>query len=254
MATTQGLRQRYRAAREEHEKERLVEQYAPLVNYVVGRILASLPPQIDREDLLSWGVLGLLSAAQTFDPTRGAKFETYAVAKIKGSVLEYLRREDWVPRSVRGKARRIEQAQATLEAKLKRPATAEEIADLLGLSLEQYDRLLAQVSSLALVSLDAFLADEDSERAGHAAPKTLATEQTPLAALEREEKRRLLRTAVRELPERELLVISLYYYEGMTLKEIGRILGVTEARVCQLHTQALLRLRGKLRALGLESA
>ena len=253
MGTPGKVKKQYRAPHTQEERDRLVQQYAPLVNYVVGRILASLPPQIERGDLLSWGVLGLLAAAQTFDAGRGAKFETYAVARIKGAILEYLRREDWVPRSVRSKARKIEQAQMQLEASLGRPARAEEIAAHLGIALNNYDRMLAQVSGLTLVSLDAFLADQEPEHMTPLSGKPPLPEQSPLQGVEREERRRALRRALCDLPQREALVISLYYYEGMTLKEIGRILGVTEARVCQLHTQALLRLRGKLRALGVEA-
>lgn len=163
MGTPGKVKKQYQAPHTQEERDRLVQQYAPLVNYVVGRILASLPPQIERDDLLSWGVLGLLAAAQTFDAERGAKFETYAVARIKGAILEYLRREDWVPRSVRSKARKIEQAQMQLEASLGRPARAEEIAAHLGIALNNYDRMLAQVSGLTLVSLDAFLADQEPE-------------------------------------------------------------------------------------------
>jgi RNA polymerase sigma factor for flagellar operon FliA len=251
LGTPERVKKHYRAPRTQEERDRLVEEYAPLVNYVVGRILASLPPQIERDDLLSWGVLGLLAAADSYDSGRGAKFETYAVAKIRGAILEYLRREDWVPRSVRSKARRIEQTQQELERLLGRPARAEEIASHMGISLVEYDRLLSQVSGLALMSLDAFLADQEPEHMVSAAGKAVPMERSPLEGVEREERRRLLRAAVLDLPEREVLVISLYYYEGMTLREIGQILGVTEARVCQLHTQALLRLRGRLSGLGI---
>jgi len=220
-----------------------------LVHYVVGRILAHLPPQIEREDLLSWGVIGLLTAADSFDASRGTKSETYAVAKIKGAILEFLRQEDWVPRSLRAKARALERAHAELEQKLGRQPEMSELAAHLGLNAEEYDHLLAQVSQLTLTSLDSLLCEQEIAGATTPVWGRRAHEETPGQRLEEREMRRILREAIQQLPQREALVMSLYYYEGLTLKEIGAILGVTEARVCQLHTQAIVRLRSRLGSL-----
>jgi RNA polymerase sigma factor for flagellar operon FliA len=227
------------------EREALILEYAHLVRYVVGRIMVELPAHVDRDDLVSHGTIGLIKAVDRFDASRGVKFETYAIAVIRGAVLEALRQDDWVPRSVREKARRVQDAVGRLEAELGRPPEVGEIADALEISMDDYERLLSEISVVTLTSLEGAL---NAEGDSAVRPMDVETEhsQDPDRAYEVEERKTMLRTAVDLLPEREKLVVALYYQEGLTLKEIGRVLDVTESRVCQIHTQALLRLRSRL--------
>lgn len=232
-------------------RERLILAYANLVKYVAGRVAVALPPHVEMDDLISYGVFGLVDAIEKFDAARGVKFETYALSRVKGAIIDGLRATDWVPRSVRQKARELEQVIGRLEARLGRAATDEEVCAELGLTPSEYHLLLAEVRGAALCSLDElWTADPDDE-------STLAvgsmvqdrTAEDPSESVEEQEMHRLLAQALRELPERERLVLTLYYYEELTLKEIGQVLGVTESRVSQIHTQAILRLRGRIRPL-----
>jgi len=241
------LRQ-YRQNMSPEEREALILQYAHLVRYVVGRIMVELPRHVDRDDLIGHGTIGLIRAVDKFDPRRGVKFETYAISVIRGAVLEALRQEDWVPRSVRDKARRVAQAIRQLELELGRPPEDTEIAEALEISPDEYQTLLASIAKISVVSLETGF---ESELDSSGSPVDEIADQAPGpdAVYSRVERKQILAQTIDSLPEREKLVIALYYQEGLTLKEIGLVLGVTESRVCQLHTQALLRLRGRLEQL-----
>ncbi len=229
-------------------RDELILAYVPLVKYVAGRISVGLPSNVDFDDLVSYGFFGLVDAVEKFDPDRGVKFETYAVARIKGAVIDGLRSVDWVPRSVRQKAKELESTVAALEGKLGRPATDQEISEALGISLEQYYELLSQVKGISLASLDeVWTGDPDEEgklRFGQMIEDKWS--EDPGATVEDVEVKRVLAEAIDQLPERERLVIALYYYEGLTLKEIGEVLGVSESRISQIHTKAIVRFRGRL--------
>ncbi|TDC86910.1 RNA polymerase sigma factor WhiG [Saccharopolyspora aridisoli] len=226
-------------------RDRLVLHYAPLVKYVAGRVGTGLPSHVEISDLIQSGIFGLVDAIEKFEPERGLKFETYAMQRIRGAILDDLRAQDWVPRSVRSRARDVERALERLEAKLQRTATDAELAEELELSLEELRELFAQLQMTSVVALD------DLIGAGHAQASLAETlpddrAEDPVAALVDRDSRRQLAEAVERLSERDRVVVTLYYFENLTLAEIGRVLGVTESRVCQLHTRAVLRLRTKL--------
>jgi RNA polymerase sigma factor for flagellar operon FliA len=230
-------------------RDQLIVHYAPLVKFVAGRVGSGLPSSVDQADLVSYGILGLIDAIAKFDPTRGYKFETYAISRIKGSMLDELRAIDWVPRSVRAKARTLEQAVSELQAKLHRTPTDAELAAELGCTEEELQTTLGQVSFTGLVALDDLLARGDHDSGSTLADMLPDAGVGPLAAYEATEARERLTEAIKALPERDRLVVGLYYYEGLTLSDIGGILGVTESRVCQIHTKAVLSLRARLASL-----
>ncbi len=227
-------------------KTAVLTQYAPLVRYVVSRIAAGLPKSVDQEDLFSAGVLGLLDALEKYDAGKGTKFETYAVWRIRGSVLDELRALDWASRSTRRKAREIEEVCRTLDQKLGRSATETEVARALKVPVEEYLHLLDEIKGAVLLSLDKSLHDDD-DSGTLAECLDLAVEDDPLAVIESEEDKQLLGDVINQLPEQERLVIALYYFEEMTLREIGETLNISESRVSQVHTSALVRLRGRVR-------
>lgn len=227
-------------------KEALIKRYAHLVKYVAGRLISGLPSSITYDELLSFGTFGLLEAIERFEPERGIKFETYAVARIKGAIIDGLRQLDWMPASVRARVKKLEQGIWELEQRLGRSATDEEICQALGLSEEQYQQLLVQSSQGIIFSLDELIPGEEENTAGFhelIADKSQPTleEQVQLQAV-----KQILADAIAKLPEKEKLVVALYYYNGLTLKEIGQVIGVSESRVSQLHTKAIFRLRGRL--------
>lgn len=232
----------------ERERTEALRRYAPLVKYVVDRIATGLPKSIEREDLMNTAIIGLFDALEKFDPSRGTKFETYAIWRIKGAVLDELRSLDWVSRTTRRKARNLERVSNSLDQKYGRAATDLEIAQEMNLSLHDLMRLMEEVRGTVVLSLDqAVTVDDDHDLAGLA--DVLEDDDTPdaLAIVESEEDKHLLLGAINNLTEQERLVVALYYYEEMTLKEIGETLHISESRVSQIHTKAILRLRGRMR-------
>ncbi len=241
----------YKQTGDPEARERLIINYSPLVKYVAGRLSSNLPQTVDTADLISYGVFGLIDAIDKFEPDRGIKFETYAIARIKGAIIDELRALDWVPRSVRARARDIENAYITLENRLKRVPTDAEVAAELGISLRELDDLLARLAYTSVVSFEELWSgsqDREERSSQGAAQIRDHRAEDPVEVYESKELRQILADAIDRLPERERAVITLYYYEGLTLKEIGTILGVTESRVSQLHTKAVLRLRARVRA------
>lgn len=238
----------YRAEPTEQRRNALALRYAPLVKYVAGRMAVGMPPNVDRNDLTSYGMFGLLDAIDKFDVDAGNRFETYAVQRVRGAIVDELRSMDWVPRSVRRKARQIERAIEAFEARESRGPTDEELADALDLSPEELARDLSQVSVTSMAALDGAVAG-----AGDTVSliDTIADDEDgPAQQLDRSVLRELLRDAIGALPEREQQVIALYYFEGMTLAQVGEVIGVTESRVSQVHSKIVLSLRGRLRRAG----
>jgi RNA polymerase sigma factor FliA len=242
----------YKNDGDERARERLVVAYSPLVKFIAGRMASGLPSHVDEADLVSYGLLGLIGAIERFEPEREIKFETFAVARIKGAIIDELRSLDWVPRSVRARARDVERAHAALEAEYGRAPTEEEMSEKLELSVDEFRGALLQIANSSVLALDDLwtFADPDGS-GGHIS--VLDTIQDP-NALDPEaeahtaELKDRLADAIESLPERERLVIALYYYENLTLREIGEVLGVTESRVSQLHTKSVLALRSRFQA------
>jgi RNA polymerase sigma factor for flagellar operon FliA len=239
----------YKAHEASDARERLILHYSPLVKFVAGRVAAGLPQSIDQADLVSYGIFGLIDAIDKFDPERGFKFETYAISRIKGSIIDELRSIDWVPRSVRAKARAIERAYSKLENENKRTPDDREIAGELGVSEGELAQTLSQISFVGLVALDELLSvGGGDDRGSSATVGEMITDgrHDPVESFEVDEMKHLLADAINRMPDRERLVLTLYYYEGLTLSEIGEVLGVTESRICQIHTKAILQLRARL--------
>ena len=242
----EGLWARYGEKPSREVRDQLIVHYSPLVKYVASRVAAGLPQNVEQADLVSYGIFGLIDAIDKFDRDRGYKFETYAISRIKGAMLDELRSMDWVPRSVRTKAKRIEQANAKLEAKLGRAPTDDELADALDITPDELETMLTKISFVGVVALDEMLSGTergDSMTLGDTIPDK---GQGPVGSFEVEEMRQLLAESINSMSEREKTVLTLYYYEGLTLSEIGQVLGVTESRVCQIHTKSVLRLRSRL--------
>ena len=246
--TIQALWFEFRQTGDRAIRDRLILTYAPLVKYVAGRLGSGLPAHVDDGDLVSYGLLGLISAIERYDPERDVKFETYAIARIRGAIIDELRAMDWVPRSVRSRARDIERAIAELEAKIGRAPTDEEIAEKLGLSEEELDESLSEIARSSIAALDELWTVSGSGGEQVALIDTIedAEAPDPQSSLSQTELREAIADAIARLPEREKLVVTLYYYEELTLREIGEVLGVTESRVSQLHTKAILRLKARL--------
>jgi RNA polymerase sigma factor for flagellar operon FliA len=230
----EALWREYKATGDLDLRNRLVLQYAPLVKYVAGRVRSRLPPGTPGDDLVSEGVFGLLDAIDKFDLGRGLEFQTYAVPRIKGAMIDALRSQDWVPRSIRDKIRSIERAHTTLQDRLGRTPTEEEVAEELAITPKALRELYAKVSYTSIAAVDDLVVVDDAPAPGD--------------AMEDDDVRAMLVRHVRELRERDQIIVALYYYEGFTLAEIGQVLGVTESRVSQLHTRAMLALRALLKA------
>jgi RNA polymerase sigma factor for flagellar operon FliA len=246
------LWKRYKSSADERARERLVVAYSPLVKYVAGRMGSGLPAHVEEADLISYGLTGLISAIERFDLGREIKFETYAISRIRGAIIDELRNLDWVPRSVRARAREIERANSRLEARLQRAPSDEEMANELEMSLADFQDALVQISNSTIVALDELWSMPDASGDAVSLLDTLPDRDAPdpVALVDQSELRDRVADAIAALPEREKLVVALYYYENLTLREIGEVLGVTESRVSQLHTKAVLRLRSKLAAEG----
>jgi RNA polymerase sigma factor for flagellar operon FliA len=242
------LWRRYKRDGDQAARERLVVAYAPLVKYVAGRMASGLPAHVDEADLVSYGLVGLISAIERFEPEREIKFETYAITRIKGAIIDELRSLDWVPRSVRARARAIERANAKLEHQLQRTPTDEEMAAELQITVDEFQESLLQISNSTIAALDELWSVSDSSGDQVSLLDTLEDRNAPDPAMvmDQTDLKDRVADAIARLPEREKLVIALYYYENLTLREIGEVLGVTESRVSQLHTKAVLRLRSRL--------
>ena len=238
---------RYKEDEDSAARDELILNYSPLVKYVAGRLASSLPQTVDTADLISYGIFGLIDAIEKFDLSRAIKFETYAISRIKGAIIDELRAMDWVPRSVRSRAKEIEAAYVALENTLRRVPSDQEVADHMGVSLKEFQDILSKLSYTSVVSFEElWVGGERDESQSAIGSIRDDSAEDPVTIFESAEIKDILAVAIDKLPERERTVIALYYYEGLTLKEIGQVLGVTESRVSQLHTKAVLRLRAKL--------
>ncbi|MGW3951952.1 RNA polymerase sigma factor WhiG [Streptomyces sp. NPDC004752] len=242
----------YKATGDERLREQLILHYSPLVKYVAGRVSVGLPPNVEQADFVSSGVFGLIDAIEKFDIGREIKFETYAITRIRGAMIDELRALDWIPRSVRQKARNVERAYATLEARLRRTPSEGEVAAELGIGIDELHAVFGQLSLANVVALEELLhvGGEGGDRLSLMDTLEDTAADNPVEVAEDRELRRFLARAINTLPDREKTVVTLYYYEGLTLAEIGNVLGVTESRVSQIHTKSVLQLRAKLAGFG----
>ena len=231
-------------------REEVIIRYSPMIKYVANRIAMRLPPHIEVDDLISVGVLGLMDAISKYDSSRGAKFKTYAEFRVRGAILDELRAMDWVPRSIRQKASSVDKVVQSLQVKLSRSPEDEEVAKEMGISLDQFHDTLNETKSIPVFSLeDLGIAKESGEQQSLLdclAGKADADPQTQIRLIELKE---IIAKAIDALPEKERLMVSLYYYEELTMKEIGAVLEITESRVSQIHSKAVYRLRTKLKAI-----
>jgi len=244
------LWRRYKQDGDSRARERLVVAYSPMVKFVAGRLGAGLPSHVDDADLISYGLMGLIGAIERFDPERGIKFETFAMTRIRGAIIDELRSLDWVPRSVRSRAREIEAAQAKLEHELQRAPSEAELANRLGISEGELQTSLLEIANSSVYALDELWTVSDSSGDQVSLLDTISDPRAedPQESLASSEIKDRLTEAIASLPEREQLVVALYYYENLTLREIGEVLGVTESRVSQLHTKAVMRLKSGMQA------
>lgn len=245
--TEEDLWKLYKKEKDERIREHFIKQYAPLVKYVAGKVAMGKPANVEYEDLVGFGVFGLIDAIEKFDPDKNVKFKTYAVVRIRGAIYDELRSIDWVPRSIRQKVKEVEQAIKKIESVTGKIATDQEIADELAIDLRDFYILMTKISSTSIISLnDTWHTGDDNDKISIIdtleGPKSINPEITA----EREEVKKIVIKAINELPDKEKKVLVLYYYEDLTLKEIGDVLDVTESRVSQLHTKAIIRLRAKL--------
>jgi RNA polymerase sigma factor for flagellar operon FliA len=246
--TEEELWQQYRRHKDPKIREAFIKQYAPLVKYVAGKVAVGMPSNVEFDDLVGFGVFGLLDAIDKFDPEKNVKFKTYAVTRIRGAIFDELRSIDWVPRSVRQKTREVEEAIGTLEARLGRIATDQEIADALGMGEEEYAKTMIKISGTSILSInEVWYSGDENVNVSIGDSIESPSSLNPEVIAERDEIRRVIVEAINELSDNEKTILVLYYFEDLTLKEIGQVLGVTESRVSQLHTKAILRLRSRLK-------
>jgi RNA polymerase sigma factor for flagellar operon FliA len=237
----------YRRSRDAKIRENFIKQYAPLVKYVAGKVAIGMPHNVEFDDLVGYGVFGLLDAIDKFDPAKGVKFKTYAVTRIRGAIFDELRSIDWVPRSVRQKTREVEEAVGALEAQLGRTATDQEIAGSLGMDEDEYAKTMMKISGTSILSLnDVWFSGDENDKVSIGDSIESPISLNPDVIVEKDEIRRVIVEHISQLPDKEKKILVLYYYEDLTLKEIGQVLEVTESRVSQLHTKAISRLRSKL--------
>ncbi|MDR1566048.1 MAG: RNA polymerase sigma factor WhiG [Treponema sp.] len=242
------LWQQYRRTRDLKIRETFIKQYAPLVKYVAGKVAVGMPSNVEFDDLVGFGVFGLLDAIDKFDPDKNVKFKTYAVTRIRGAIFDELRSIDWVPRSVRQKTREVEDAIGTLEARLGRSASDQEIAGALGMGEDEYLKTMVKISGASIISIhEVWYSGDENDKVSIADSIESPVSLNPEVMAERDEIRRVIVEAISELPDNEKKILVLYYFEDLTLKEIGQVLGVTESRVSQLHTKAIMRLRARLK-------
>ena len=245
--TEEQLWAEYRNTKDSAIRDKIVKQYAPLVKYVAGKVAIGMPHNVEFDDLVGYGVFGLFDAIEKFDPEKHVKFKTYAVTRIRGAIFDELRSIDWVPRSVRQKAREVEEAVRKLETNLGRAASDHEIAGELGVSIDEFQKLMLKISGTSVLSLnDVWYTGEESDKVSIVESIESPQSLNPDTIVEKEEIKRVIIGAIHELPDKEKKVLVLYYYEDLTLKEIGKVLDVTESRISQLHTKAIMRLRAKL--------
>jgi len=229
-------------------KDKLLVEYSHLVKYTTQRLAVNLPPSVDRDDLYSSGIMGLIKAVDTFDIDRGLKFETYAGHKIRGAILDELRALDWVPRTVRQKSRELQKVFTKLENRLGRSPYDDEVCEELGIGMDEYAELLAEVTPITITSLDETVGDQFSDSKDLKLIDQVEDPDcvNPLKELGFEEIKGILKGAIADLPEKERVVVALYHYEELTLKEIGVVLDLTESRVSQIHSKAMMKLRARL--------
>jgi len=245
--TEEELWQQYRKTRDPAIRESFIKQYAPLVKYVAGKVAIGMPHNVEFDDLVGFGVFGLIDAIDKFDPNKNVKFKTYAVTRIRGAIFDELRQIDWVPRSVRQKTREIESAISSLEAHLGRTATDQEVANSLGIDEAEYLKVIQKISGTSIISLnDLWYSGDENDKVSIGDSIESPSSLNPDVVVLNDEIRRVIVEAINELPDKEKKILVLYYYEDLTLKDIGRVLEVTESRVSQLHTKAILHLRSKL--------
>jgi RNA polymerase sigma factor for flagellar operon FliA len=231
----------------QQSRDELILTHLPLVKFLVGRISAKLPSHLDQQDLMSAAIIGLITAAERFDPTRGIQFKTFAEKRIRGTIMDELRSQDWLPRGLREKYKKLECEFSRLEQKLKRNPSSEEIALALGMELNDYFELLEEVHSLSFVSLDEYMEDDEGTHYGLMDFISDNGEENPQNKMIAFQLVKTLGECIDALPEKERMVVTLYYYEELNLKEIGEVLSLTESRISQLHSQAVLRLRTRMK-------
>jgi RNA polymerase sigma factor FliA len=245
--TEQELWEEYRKTNNPHIRDLFIKQYAPLVKYVAGKVAIGMPHNVEFDDLVGFGVFGLFDAIEKFDPEKHVKFKTYAVTRIRGAIFDELRSIDWVPRSVRQKSREIEDAIHKLESSLGHSASDKEIAKELGMDLNEFQKTMLKISGTSILSLnDLWYSGDENDKVSIVDSIESPQSLNPDTIVEKEEIKRVIVEAIQELPDKEKKVLVLYYYEDLTLKEIGEVLEVTESRISQLHTKAIMRLRAKL--------
>ena len=245
--TEDELWQKYRKTRDPAIRESFIKQYAPLVKYVAGKVAVGMPNNVEFDDLVGYGVFGLIDAIDKYDPDKNVKFKTYAVTRIRGAIFDELRLIDFVPRSVRQKTREIETTISSLEAQLGRTASDQEIAGALGIDEAEYMKVIQKISGTSIISLnDLWYSGDDNDKVSIGDSIESPSSLNPDVVVVNEEIRRVIVEAINELPDKEKKILVLYYYEDLTLKDIGRVLQVTESRVSQLHSKAIIHLRSKL--------
>lgn len=248
MSSIDNVWKEYKETQSKVAKDKLLLEYANLVKYIAQRIAVNLPSSVERDDLISAGILGLVKAVETFEPERGFKFETYAGHKIRGAILDELRALDWVPRSVRQKARDLQRVFAKLENELGRMPYDDEVCKSLNITIKEYEDILTEVTPTTIISLEEAMPDREADSKEIRIIDTIEDpgSSNPLRELGFTEVKNILKEAIGNLPEKEKLVIALYHYEELTLKEIGVVLNISESRVSQIHSKVILKLRSKL--------